>query len=179
MSERTKGYALGADEKATPVMVYTPTHLCWGEVITKEMVRVSTYLRTLNPDFVSLRDARALPIGGPGPGQPVAFPELHIRTPHVIALHLLPPASEGPDYDPAETNRKMEPVTVLVGPYRFDANIRMSAILELQKFLDITSEVYLSLYDAVMSCPIAAAIKPLRAPMVLIRRDACGFAPRR
>lgn len=178
MSEK-KSYTLASDEKATPVMVYTLTHLCWGEVVTKEMVRVSTYLRTLSPDYVSLHEAKAVPIGGSGACQPLAFTELHIRTPQVIAFHLLPPASEPADYDPAETNRKMEPVSVLVGPFRFDAHMRMSTLTDLAKFLEITSDIYISLYDAVMTCPVMSAIRPVQAPLVLIRRDACSFAPRK
>ena len=72
----------------------------------------------------------------------------------------------------------MEPVSVLVGPFRFDAQLRMSTLTDLSKFLEITSDVYFSLYDAVMSCPVMSAIRPLRAALVLIRRDACSFAPR-
>jgi hypothetical protein len=178
MSEQKKPYTLAEDEKVTPVMVYTLTNLAWGDLVTKEPVRVNTYLRTLAPDYVDLYDARSLPIGGAGINQPVAFTELHIRMPQVIAFHLLPPASEPADYDPAESNRKMEPVTVLIGPFRFDAMVRMSTMASLSKFLEITTEVFISIYDAAASCPVMPGMGTIRSPLVLVRRDAALFASR-
>ncbi len=178
MSERKKPYTLAEDEKVTPVMVYTMANLSWGDLVTKQPVRVNTYLRTIAPDYVDLYDARTMPIGGAGAGQPVVFAELHIRTPQVVAFHLLPPASEPADYDPAEANRKMEPVTVLVGPFRFDAQARMSTIASLSKYLEITSEVFVTIYDAAVSCPVMPAMGVIRTPLVLIRRDAALFAAR-
>lgn len=173
-----KRYTVGGDEKATPVMVYTLTGLAWGEVITKDQVRVSTYLRTLNPDYVSLYEARMLPLGA-APNQAMPFSELHIRTPQVIAFHLLPNAPAEPmDYDPAESNRKMELATALVGPFRFDASMRISNILSLAKYVEIFTDVFLSLYDAAISCPLMPGLGTVRAPLVLIRRDAASFAPR-
>lgn len=176
MSE--KSYTLGGDEKATPVMVYTLTGMAWGEVITKDQVRVNTYLRTLNPDYVSLYEARVLPVGF-APNQAISFSELHVRTPQVIAFHLLPNAPDEPmDYDPAEANRKMEPVTVLVGSFRFDANMRISNLLNLAKYVEITTDLFVSLYDAAVTCPAMPALGTVRTPLVLIRRDASSFAPR-
>jgi hypothetical protein len=178
MSEKNKPYTLADDEKATPVMVYTLTNLSWGEVITKSQVRVNTYLRTLNPDYVSLYDARSLAVGA-GTSQPIVLSEVHIRTPQVIALHLLPNAPAEPaDYDPAETNRKMEPVTALVGPFRFDASMRISNLLTLAKHVEITTDTYITLYDAAASCPLIPGMGAVRAPLVLVRRDAASFAAR-
>ena len=178
MSEKKKPYTLAGDEKATPIMVYTLTNLAWGEVITKSQVRVNTYLRTLNPDYVSLYDARSLPVGA-ATNQPMAFDELHIRTPQVTALHLLPNAPAEPaDYDPAETNRRLEPVTVLVGPFRFDAHIRISMLLTLAKHVEIATDVYITLYDAAATCPLIPGLGAIRAPLVLVRRDAASFATR-
>lgn len=173
-----KSYTLGGDEKATPVMVYTLTSMAWGDVVTKDQVRVSTYLRTLNPDYVSLHEARVLPVGS-APNQAMPFSELHVRTPQVIAFHLLPNAPAEPmDFDPSEANRKMEPATALVGPFRFDANLRISNILTLAKYVEIFTDVYISLYDAAVTCPQMPALGTVRAPLVLVRRDACSFAPR-
>ena len=177
MSEK-KSYTLAGDEKATPVMVYTLTNLSWGDFITKSQVRVSTSLRTLNPDYVSLYEARALPIGLAA-NQAISFGEIHIRTLQVIAFHLLPNApAEPPDYDPAETNRRMEPVTLLVGPFRFDASMRLSMMTSLAKHVEITTDTYISLYDAAATCPLMPGLGTIRAPLVLVRRDVGSFAPR-
>lgn len=178
MAEKKKPYTLGGDEKATPVMAYTLTSMAWGEVITKDQVRVCTYLRTLNPDYVSLYEARAMLVGAAA-NQAMSFSELHIRTPQVIAFHLLPNApAEPPDYDPSETNRKMEPASVLVGPFRFDASMRISSMLTLGKYVEIFSDVYISLYDVAISCPLMPGMGVVRTPLALVRRDAASFAPR-
>ncbi len=177
MSEKKKPYTLASDEKATPVMVYTLTNLSWGDVVTKQLVRVNTYLRTLTPDYVSLFDARTVPVGGQL-NQPMSFTELHVRTPQVIAFHLLPPADEPVDYDSAEANRKMEPAIVLVGPFRFEANLRMATITNIAKYVEINTDTYISLYNATASCPLMPGLGTIRAPLVLIRRDVASFAPR-
>ncbi len=52
---------LGVDEKVSQVMAYTDSFLYWGEVITKTVIRVSTWLRTNTaPDYVSLYNGVAL-----------------------------------------------------------------------------------------------------------------------
>ncbi len=178
MAEKRKPYTLSPDEKATPAMVYTPQAMAWGDIVTKAVVRVSTYLRTLNPDYVSLYDARVLPLRAGEALQPLRFPELHIRTPQVIAFHLLPPADEPPDYDPTEANRKMERITVLLGPFRFDGLARMATTVDLAKFLEITTETFLSLYEVEVTVPGARGLGAVRAPQALIRRDAAFFAVR-
>jgi hypothetical protein len=178
MSENVASYTLAHDEKATPIMVYTMSGMVWGQIVTKEMVRVSTFLRTIAPDYVSLYDAHLLPLRAGGPEQALAIPEVHIRTTQVIAMHLLPPASEPHDYDPSETNRKMEPATVIVGPFRFDGLLRTSAMTDLAKHVEITREPFVSVYDIEASLPGMAKLGVIKAAQVLIRRDASLFAPR-
>jgi hypothetical protein len=64
-SEVGKNYTLEADEKATPVMVYTPKHLVWGEVVTKEVIRLSTWLRTqAAPQYICLHESQMMYVGG-------------------------------------------------------------------------------------------------------------------
>lgn len=178
MAESNHSFSLAADEKATPVMVYAATTILWGQMISKEMVRVSTFLRTITPDYVSLHDARILPLQVAGPEQSIPVPEVHVRTPEVIGFHLLPPASEPPDYDPNEANRKMDSVSVIVGPYRFDGLLRTSTMTDLQKHLEITRETFVSLYEIEVSLPGMPAMGVIKSSQALIRRDVCIFAPR-
>ena len=42
MAERP--YALESDEKATQVMIGTPDMLLWGDLVTKENVRLTGYI---------------------------------------------------------------------------------------------------------------------------------------
>ena len=45
-------------EKATQVMVGTSDLLIWGDLVTKEQIRVSGFLNTLAEDFVPLHNAK-------------------------------------------------------------------------------------------------------------------------
>jgi hypothetical protein len=159
-------------------MIYTVHFMAWGDLLTKEQVKVSTYLRTIAPDFVSLFDTGVILAHGGDPKRPLALRELHLRTPQIDAIHLTPPASEPVDYDDSEANRKMEPITVLVGPFRFDGHIRISTLTNLQKHLDISREEYTSLYDIEISNPNMPSFGVLRTPQALLRTDTVLFAAR-
>ncbi len=173
-----KSYTLAVDEKATPAMIYTPTSLAWGDMITKELVRVRTWLRTnMAPINLSLYDARALQIGG-GSAHPWAFAEYHVPTLHAIAFHLLPPASELLEPDPLEPNRKMEPITALAGLFRFDGFVRMASMSTLRGYLDATRETFTPLYDVEISHPAMPSLGTMHIPYVLVRQDATMFASR-
>jgi hypothetical protein len=164
------------DEKATPVMVYTPSHLAWGEVITKELIRLSTWLRTqAAPQYIFLHNAQMMYAGGGSPS-PVAAPELHIPINQVCAFHMLPPHQDPLDYDPNEPNRKMIPVSALVGSFRFDGLLRMSTQSSLFTFLEVIKEVYTSLYEVKVYQPQRPSMTPLHVPFTLVRRDAALFS---
>ncbi|MBN1485734.1 MAG: hypothetical protein JXA37_13555 [Chloroflexia bacterium] len=178
MSENETIYTLSADEKTSKVMLYTTDALMWGDFISKEMVRVNTFLRTIKPDYVSIYNAHALHLRESGPQKAVAFRQIHLPIHQVVAFHLMPPASEPRDYDPNEQNRKMEPITALVGPFRFDGLLRISAVTDLAKSVEITRETFLSLYEFEMSLPGMPALGTIRADMTLICRDATSFAGR-
>lgn len=178
MSESGKPYTLSGDEKATKVMVYTADRLAWGDIVTKEMVRVNTFLRVIKPDYVSLYDVRVLPLKESGPERAHHFREIHMSTNQVLAFHLMPPASEPRDYDPSEENRKMEPVTVVVGPYRFDGHMRISVMTDLAKAVEIARETYISLYEAEVSLPGMSSLRGIRTDMVVVQRDQALFAGR-
>lgn len=163
-------YELGIDDKVSQIMVYTEHILCWGEVITKEMVRVSTWLRTnAAPDSVLLYNARSLPSQSTQALKPQVYPELHIPTHHILAYHLLPPAQDPLDYDPRDGLRKLEPVSVLSGPYRFDGNLSIAQKSNLTKFIEITKETYTSIYDVEITYTMMASMGKLKIPMMLFR----------
>jgi hypothetical protein len=175
-SERGKNYTLEADEKATPVMVYTQNHLAWGEVVTKEVIRLSTWLRTqAAPQYICLHDAQMMYVGG-GPVASISMVEMQIPIAQVLAFHMLPPQQDPVDYDPNEPNRKMVPVTALVGSFRFDGLLRMSTQSSLHNFLEVIKEVYTSLYEVKISQPERPSMAPLQAPYTIVRRDAALFS---
>jgi hypothetical protein len=169
-------YQLGADEKATPVMVYTPSHLAWGEVITKELIRLSTWLRTqAAPQYIFLHNAQMMHAGG-GTPTPISVGELHIPISQVCAFHMIPPHQDPVDYDPNEPNRMMVPVSAMVASFRFDGLLRMSTQSSLFTFLEVIKEVYTSLYDVKVYQPQRPSLAPLHIPFTLVRRDTALFA---
>jgi hypothetical protein len=174
---KTPSYTLQHEEKVTPVMVYTHNSLIWGSLVSREMVRVSTWLRTPNaPPYLCLYDCQMLyTTGSTTPG---GFRELHIPAQEVLAYHILPPQHDPPDYDPNEPNRMMVAVAVLSGHFRMDAHVRMSTLSSLPKFLEVMSEEFTSLYDVSISQPLRPNFKPLQVPFVLLRRETALFSGR-
>jgi hypothetical protein len=166
----SRPYELAADEKVSQVMIYTAYSLCWGELVTKEIVRVSTWLRTnAAPDNVLLWNARVLSSQGGTATKPNVYTELHIPTNKILAIHLLPPAQDPLDYDPRDGIRKLEPITTMIGPYRFDGNLAIAEKSNLTKFIEITKENYTSMYEAEISYPMLASMGKLKVPFVLFR----------
>jgi hypothetical protein len=181
MSDATtpKPYTLEAGEKATPVMVYTLTTLARGEMITKEQMRVSTFLRTqAAPEFVGLYNAHVLIFGGPTGIQQAGYTEYFIPTQQILAYHLVPPVKDPPDYDPSEPNRKMEPAILLVGTFRFSGYLRMATQSNLNKYLELARESFLSFYDVEITNPGLPSASVLKVPIVLARLSAAVLASR-
>ena len=174
-------YALAGDEKITKVVAYTSNIFARGEVVTKEIIRVSTWLRSpMAPHNLFLRNAQVLVFGGPGALQTQVFSEYFLTVSQVIAFHMLPPAQDPVDYDASEPNRKMEPITVLVGTFRFNGHIRMSSQATLEKHLDISREAFMSLYDVEISNPGIPSMGIVKVPMVIVRPNlvTTGFIAR-
>lgn len=181
MSDATapKPYTLEASEKASPVMVYTLTTLARGEIITKEQLRVSTFLRTqAAPEFVGLYNAHVLVFGGPGGIQQASFSEYYIPTQNILAYHLVPPVKDPVDYDPSEPNRKMEPAALLVGTFRFSGFLRMATQSNLGKYLELARESFFSFYDVEITNPGLPSASVLKVPIVLARLNAAVLASR-
>ncbi len=171
--------ALAHDEKVTPVMVYTLTGVAVGKLITKEQVRVSTWLRTdMAPAYLSLYEARFLALTGGERGQSLAFPELHLPTSQTLAFHLMPPAGDPLDYDPNEPHRKMEPVSVVLGFFRFDGLMRMSTHTTLGQYLEVTKEAFTPFYEVEITNLAIPSLKAVRVSYALVRQDASLFATR-
>jgi hypothetical protein len=174
----TEPYTLSADEKVTPIMVYLPSGMARGELISKQMLRVSTWLRsTSGINYITLYKAQTLMIAGGVPHTNNLI-ELHIPINQIIAYHILPPAQEPLDYDLSEPNRKMELVTTVFGPFRALAKARVSTNTNLGTQLRTTKELYISLYDVEITNPAIANMAPIHAPMILVAPNMAIFAIR-
>ncbi len=167
------------DEKAVPIMVYTINWLCWGEFVTKQHIRVSTVLRTnAAPEILTLRNAKTIFPALNSKPNPISTPAIHIPIDQILAYHLIPPNQEPLDYDPSEPNRRMDLVTVLTGKFRMDAKMRFASISNLGKYLDRTREVFTSLYDAEITCPIMPSLGAVKVSLVLVRQATSFFSER-
>jgi hypothetical protein len=167
------------DEKSASVMVYTATGLSWGEVVVKEQIRVSTWLRTnASPDIVCLYNAKTITTTNNAPPKPLQFSELHIMNQQVVAFHLMPPAKDPLDFDPNEPNRRMDPITVMVGTFRIDGLMRIAVKSNLSKYLEVTRENFAAIYDAEITCPVMPSLGVMRVPYVIVRMSSSMFATR-
>jgi hypothetical protein len=176
-THRTPPYTLEFDDKVANVMVYTWNTLYWGEVVVKELVRVSTWLRTNNaPDRVTLYNAKAMSTITSTPARPLQFTELHISVNPILAFHLIPPAKDPVDYDPTEPNRRMEPVTMLFSTFRVEGHLRLASRTTVGKFLEVTHEAFTAIYDAQISNILNPGFGVISVPYLIVRQDATIFA---
>jgi hypothetical protein len=170
--EKLRSYTIEADEKISPVMVYTQTMLFLGDVVTKKAIRVSTWLRSnAAPKYINMNDVQVMNFSGAGMPKPQHLKTVLLPTHQVIAFHLRPPTQEPLDFDPTETNRKMEPVSALIGPFRADGSIRMAVQTTLARYLDVAKETYSSMYDVELSHPMLPAMGVIKTPFLLINNE--------
>ena len=178
-STAQRNYNLDEGEKITSVMIYTSHMLVLGDVVTKEAMRVSTWLRTPSvPKYFFMHDANIVMISGSNASKPQFFSEFHLPVAEAIAFHMKPPAHDPLDYDPNEPMRKMMPVTTLAGPYRFDGSVRMSVQTTLEKFLEVSKETFIGLYEAEITLPSIPAMGVIRIPYALLNGNKVSFSPR-
>jgi hypothetical protein len=169
-------YILRPDEKTTPVMLYTKQLVVRGDVVTKDSVlRVNIWLRTDGaPKYMHLLKPQVLIFGG-SPVKPLVYSELYFPTTELIAFHTLPPTDEPLDYDPAEANRMMQIIDVIVGTFVMRGNIRISTQTEVATSLEVARVSWMSLYDTLIMNPYLPQMPPMQIPMVLVNPTHVAF----
>jgi len=136
---------LTEEEKLATVMVYTNDILARGELIAKENMRVSIWLRTQGvPNYIHLHKPQVISFTG-GTPKTFAFSEVFIPTVQVAAFHLAPPAQEVLDYDASEQNRMMQ-------------------------LMDVMRTLWLSIYDAEIANPHLPQFN-MQVPMLLVNSN--------
>jgi hypothetical protein len=169
-------YILRSDEKTTPVMLYTTEAVIRGEVVSKEVVhRLNIWLRSDGvPKYMHLLKAQMLVFSGQD--KALTYPELYFPSAELIAFHTLPPSEEPLDYDPAEANRMMVSVEVMVGTFIMKGQIRISSHTDVGTSLEVAGVSWMSLYDAAITNPHLPQMPLLNVPMVLINPAHIAFA---
>lgn len=157
-------------EKVMPVILYTRSAMLLGDVKVVSQIRVSTWLKTSSaPDIVQLQNAKVIHVIGSTPSKPNQFPEIHIPKSEIQAMHLLPTATEPLDYDAAEPNRRLLPVTVLFSSFRAEGSLWASMRADLAKFIELNREEFTSVYDVQITSPVFPTLPIIRVPMMICR----------
>jgi hypothetical protein len=175
--EKKPAYTLGDDDKIVPLMVYTDHYMVWGDAILKKMVRVGVWLRTqAAPDTIWLQNAKMVLIASGFSPKPVPYAHVHIKTQEILAYHILPPQADTPDYDVNDKNQRMVPIIGMVSSVRLEGNLWMSIHVDLNRYLEISRDNFIPLYNVKISNPILPMLGTIQVSQVLIKRLAATFA---
>jgi hypothetical protein len=175
--EKKPAYVLGDDDKIVPLMVYTNHYIVWGDAVLKKMVRVGIWLRTqAAPDTIWLQNAKMILVASGLPPKPISYNHFHIKTPEILGYHLLPPQVDALDYDANDKNQRMFPIIGMVSSFRMEGNLWMSIHVDLNRFLEISRENFIPLYNVKISNPILPMLGTVQVSQVLIKRLAATFA---
>ena len=165
---------LAADEKIAMVMLYTHNMLVRGEVVTKESLRVSIWLRTQGvPNYIHLIKPQVVLLGGAAP-KSFSYSEMFVPTAEVIGFHIAPPEADPMDYDASEVNRTMMPVDVMIGSFLAKAKLRISTQTDMASSLDVSRVSWMSIYDADITNPYLPQFS-VRVPMLLVNPSHVSF----
>jgi hypothetical protein len=169
-------YILRPDEMTSPAMFYTLQSVVRGEAVVKQNVpRVNIWLRTDGaPRYIHILKAQVLAFGG-SPVKAVSYSELYFPTSQVIAFHTLPPTEEPLDYDPSESDRKMEAVDLLVGTFVMKGQIRISTHTEVDTTLESAVVSWMSVYDVSITNPYLPQMPALQVPMIVVNPSYVSF----
>ena len=145
-SQVTKqSYTLAQDEKAVQVMIGTADALMWGDLVTKEQVRMSAYLNTLAEEYISLFDAKLLFLAPKEQMPPIERSSVHIRQQAILVFFVL--HDEEPLPEETQT-RQYEPIEGFVGSYQVEGNLLKPPISSVQNTLMVSKAAYMPIYNA-------------------------------
>jgi len=168
-------YTPRPDEKTSTVMLYFANAFLRGDLVTRENVRVSIWLRTQGvPNYIHLLKAQVLLLSGTPP-KSLAYDELYFPASKIIAFHLAPPAADPLDYDPKESNRIMTEVNLLLGTFMVKGQLRISTHSDFATSIEVGRATWLSIYDADITNPFLAQMPPIHVPMMLVRPEEVSF----
>jgi hypothetical protein len=140
-----QSYTLAPDEKATQVMIGTADTLMWGDLVSKEAVRMSAYLNTLAEDYVPLRDAKILFLGPKEQMAPVERSSVHIRQEEILLFFVM--HDEEPLPEETQT-RHYAPVEAIIGSFQIEGALLKAPISNLQNMLLVSKATYMPIYNA-------------------------------
>ena len=169
-------YTPADDEKLSMVMAYTQNGMVRGQTVTKQGIRVSTWLRTDGaPEYIRLIQPQLLILAG-GQVKTSSCGELLVPTSQVLGFHLAPPAADPLDYDESEKNRVWVDVTIMVTSFLIKGKVRISAQTGFVNSIATSHISWMSIYETDVSNPILPQMGHLQVPMLVVRPNQVSFA---
>ncbi len=161
---------LKEDETSASVMAYTRNAIYWGEVIHKKQFRSATWLQTsAMPEFITLMNGKFITTNpGSSLGSTPAG-EIHLPTSEITIFHVTPPETHPMVIDPAEANMQTVPVQVHSGNFMIDGKLRISSQKTLSQYLEITHELFYSIYSPEIHCNTIPSMGVLKISYVIVR----------
>ena len=141
----SQSYTLAPDEKATQVMIGTADTLMWGDLVTKQAVRISAYLNTLAEDYVPLRDAKVLFLAPREQTTPIERSSVHIRQEEILIFFVM--HDEEPLPEETQT-RHYAPVEAIISSFQIEGALLKAPISNLQNMLLVSKATYMPIYNA-------------------------------
>ncbi|NIV39161.1 MAG: hypothetical protein GWN58_60015 [Anaerolineae bacterium] len=140
-----QSYTLAPDEKATQVMIGTADTLMWGDLVTKQAVRMSAYLNTTADDYVPLRDAKILYLAPREQTTPIERAVVHIRQEEILLFFVM--HDEEPLPEETQT-RRYEPIEAIIGSFQMEGSILKAPVSNVQNLLLVSKATYMPIYSA-------------------------------
>lgn len=170
-----KSYTLRPEEKVSQVMVGTAHTLIWGDIITREHVRLSVFLNTLAEDFVPLHDVKILFLAPTQQVAPLERDSLHVKLEEIMAFFVMDDLEPLPDE--TETQR-YEPVEVLIGSYQIEGRILKAPVATFENMLLVSRAAYMPVYEATVRHVAKPWLGTFSGLRVHVRRDKMMIVPR-
>jgi hypothetical protein len=157
-------------------MIYSNNMLVRGEIVNKQNMRVSIWLRTQGmPNYMHVYNTNVLVFGGAAV-KSFSYDEMFFPTPQVIGFHIAPPAADPLDYDPNEPGRRLIDLSVMMGTFSMKAKSRISTAADFATSIDVARSTWMALYEAEITNSFMPNMPAIQAPMLLVRPDQVGFA---
>jgi hypothetical protein len=163
-----RSYTLAPDEKASQVMLGTSDALIWGDLVTKEQVRMSVYLGTLADEFVPLHDAKILFFATTQQTPPLERPTLFVKLEEILIFFEMHDSEPLPE----ETEmRRYEPIEVLIGSFQIEGKIIKAPVSTFLNTLLVSRATYIPLYEATIRHIAKPWLGTFSGNIVQVRRE--------
>lgn len=168
-------YTLAPDEKTSMVLAYTHEVLFRGDVVTKQAIRTSIWLRSSSaPEFIHLLKPQVL-FFNHNQVKTLNYSEIYVPTSQLICFHLSPPVSDPLDYDEGEKNRLMQSISILFGTFEIEGKIRISAQTDLATSIETARISWMSVYETTVTNHSLPQLT-MQVPMLIVRPNHVDIA---